>query len=166
MEKVRAVLGYIAAALAIPLMLGMFVLLIGGNLDQMVLQATGLTLSPLIDGGAVARTIDHGAYQTQVHQMVFSALIGESKKGSIQLDWAPLEALPVSIDEEIDADGDGKVDFRVQVDTANLQSTLTLYAPWVIELEGTYERKASLAVLVRLENPARQKASSNTGSSH
>jgi hypothetical protein len=155
MKKVQAVLGYMAAALTIPLMLGMFVLLMGGNLDQLVLQATGPTLSPLIAGGEVVRTVDHGPYQTQVHRMVFDALIGESKKGFIQLDWAPLEALPVSIDEEIDANGDGKADFRVQVDTVNLQSTLTPYAPWIIELEGTYERKASLAVLVRLRNPSR-----------
>jgi len=69
--------------------------------------------------------------------------------------WAPLDALPARIDEEIDADGDGQADFRVEVDTANKESTLTPYASWVLDLEGTYRLNDTLAVRVRLRNPSR-----------
>jgi len=155
MKKLQAVLAYTIAALMAPLVIAVLVLIQAPGMSEAVVAATGLTLSAEIDGGEVARTVDHGAYRTEVHRMVFDALIGERKKGFIQVDWAPLDALPARIDEEIDADGDGQADFRLEVDTANQQSTLTSYAPWVLELEGTYERKQSLAVRVHLRNPSR-----------
>ncbi|MBM3187109.1 MAG: hypothetical protein FJZ90_00115 [Chloroflexi bacterium] len=58
------------------------------------------------------------------------------------------------IDEEIDVDGDGQADWRVTVDTATKATTLTPYAPWVLELEGTYRLKEELAIRVRLRNPS------------
>jgi hypothetical protein len=87
--------------------------------------------------------------------MVFDALIGERKEGFIQVGWTPPDSLPAYIDEEVDADGDGEADFRVEVNTANKASTLTPYAPWVLELEGTYRLEDSLAVRVFLRNPSR-----------
>jgi len=88
--------------------------------------------------------------------MVFDdTLIGERKEGFIQVDWTPLDALPARIDEEIDADRDGQADFRVEVDTASKEATLTPYASWVLELEGAYKPKGLLMVRVRLDNPAR-----------
>ena len=67
----------------------------------------------------------------------------------------PPDSLPAQIDEEIDADGNGEADFRVEVDTAGKESKLTPYAPWVLQLEGTYRLEDSLAVRVFLRNPAR-----------
>ncbi len=155
MKKLQAVLGYSAATLMAPLVLAFFLLLVGGGLDTAVQTATGLTIAPSITGGEVVRTIAHGSYETQVHRMVFDGLIGERRRGFIQIDWAPLTRLPALIEEEIDADGDGKADFRMKVDTAARSSTLTPYAAWVLELEGTYKRKESLAVSVRLRHPYR-----------
>jgi hypothetical protein len=155
MRKLQAVLGYAAAYLAPVLVLAVIFLLIGGGLDRMVAAATGLTLAPSIGGGELIRTIPHGAYEAQVHRMVFDGLLGQRREGFIQVDWAPLAGLPGSIDEEIDADADGKPDFRVTVDTAGRESRLTAYAPWVLGVEGAYRRRESLAVRVRLSNPAR-----------
>jgi hypothetical protein len=155
MKKLQAVLGYTAASLAALLVLVVIFLLVGGGLDKMIGAATGLALAPSINGGEVTRTITHGAYEAQVHRMVFDGLIGQRREGFIQVDWAPLTGLPGSIDEEIDADADGKPDFRVTIDTAKPGSTLTPYASWVLGLEGTYRRKESLAVRVRLKNPSR-----------
>ena len=155
MRKLQAFLSYTAASLAPLLMLAVILLLVGGGLDKMIDAATGLTLAPSISGGEVTRTIPHGAYEAQVHRMVFDGLIGRRREGFIQIDWAPLANLPGSIDEQIDADADGKPDFRIRVDTAKPESTLTSYAPWVLGLEGTYRRKESLAVRVQLKNPAR-----------
>jgi len=118
------------------------------------IRVSGLTVSAKYTGGQVAQTIDHGAYQTRVHTPAFEALIGESKEGFIQVDWAPLDRLPPRIDEETDADGDGRADLRLEVDTISKSSTLTPYAPWVLDLEGTFKLKDALMVRVRLRNPS------------
>ena len=154
MKIVKAMCGYLLAMLGVPLVL--FALLAPqGGLGERFISATGLTLSPWIDGGEVVQTTDHGTYQTHVHRMVFDALIGERKEGFVQVDWLPPYALPARIDEEIDADGDGQADFRVEVATATKETTLTPYAPWVLELEGTYGLEDSLVVRVTLKNPSR-----------
>lgn len=151
---VKAICGYILAALGVPLVLFGFMAPDMG-LDELFVSATGLTLSPWIDGGEVVQTIRHGRYQTHVHRLVFDALIGERKEGFVQVDWLPPYALPARIDEEIDADGDGQADFRVEVVTATKEVTLTPYAPWVLELERIYGLEDSLAVRVTLRNPSR-----------
>ncbi len=154
MKIVKAMYGYLLAILGVPLVL--FALLAPqGGLGERFISATGLTLSPWINGGEVVQTIGHGRYQTHVHRMVFDALIGERKEGFVQVDWLPPYALPARIDEEIDADGDGQADFRVEVVTAAKEATLTPYAPWILELEGTYRLEDSLIVRVTLDNPSR-----------
>lgn len=155
MEKLRAISGYTLAVLTFPIVVVMIMGAFGGPLGEAFIEVTGLETSANWTGGEVVRTIDHGTHQTQVHRMVFDALIGERKDGFIQVGWAPPDDLPAHIDEEIDADGDGKADFRIQVDTAKKESTLTPYAPWVLELEGTFLIEDELMVRVLLENPSR-----------
>lgn len=154
MKIVRAICGYLLAMLGVPLVL-FAIIAPTGDLGERFISATGLTLSPWIDGGEVVQTIRHRRYQTHVHRMVFDALIGERKEGFVQVDWLPPYALPARIDEEIDADGDGQADFRVEVVTATKEATLTPYAPWVLGLEGTYRLEDSLAIRVTLKNPSR-----------
>lgn len=154
MAKLKPVLGYVMAVFSCLISVAMLPAIM--FLSEPLITATGLTISPNFSGGEVVQTIDHGAYQTQVHRMVFDdTLIGERKEGFIQVDWTPLDALPAHIGEEVDADGDGQADFRVEVDTANKESTLTPYASWVLELEGTYKPEGLLMVRVRLRNPSR-----------
>jgi hypothetical protein len=154
MKKLKAFLGYTVAVLTFPFIIVMIMSGVSG-LGDVLIEATGLKTAANYTGGEVVRTIDHGAYETRVHRMVFDALIGERSEGFIQVAWGPLDALPAHIDEEIDADGDGQADFRVEVDTANKESTLTPYASWVLDLEGTYRLNDTLAVRVRLNNPRR-----------
>ena len=77
---------------------------------------------------------------------------GERKEWFVQVDWTPLGTLPAQIDEEVDVDGDGQADFRVEWDTGSDQATLTPYASWVLGLEGTYRLEDALAVRVTLRN--------------
>jgi len=154
MKYIKSFLGYSIAVVCIliSIMVGPMI----GLLAEPFIKTTGLRLSPNYDGGEVRQTIDHAAYQTLVHRMVFdNTLIGERKEGFVQVEWAPLAALPAHIDEEVDVNGDNQADFRLVVDTANKQSVLTPYSSWVQELEGTYRFKNSMAVRVRLKNPAR-----------
>lgn len=155
MKTAKSVLGYIWAALCA---LAVFVTLMGATsgLDDLFVSVTGLTISPLFSGGEVVRTIKHGTYQTQIHRPVFDALIGERKKGFVQVGWAPPEDLPRYIDQEIDVDADGAPDFRIQLDTETLQADLTPYAPYVIGLEDVYQLREELAIRVLLWNPSRR----------
>lgn len=157
MAKLRSVLGYIVAALSILIMVASvfsFILLQEPSLSGPLIAATGLTTSPWYSGGEVARTVDHGAYQTQIHRPVFDALIGERKEGFVQVGWTPPDTLPAHIDEEIDVDGDGQADFRIELETATRQAELTPYVPYVVELEGVYRLTESLAIRVTLKNPS------------
>jgi len=158
MAKVKSVLGYSMAALCIPIMM---VAVLGLRLPMApalilgFVSATGLKHSANWTGGEVVQTLEHGTYRTEVHRPVFDALIGEHKKGFIQVAWRPPDALPARIDEEIDADADGQADFRIRLEPATKQASLTSYSPNVIELQGVYNLDETLAVRVRLKNPRR-----------
>jgi hypothetical protein len=145
----------LVAVLTFPIIIVMIFGAFGGPLGELFIEVTGLETSANWTGGEVVQTVDHGTYQTRVHRMVFDGLIGERRDGFIQVGWSPPDDLPAHIDEEIDADGDGQADFRIQVDTVKKESTLTPYASWVLELEGTFRIEDELMVRVLLENPAR-----------
>lgn len=159
MTKFKSFLGYSVAVLCIPIMiaavLGPRIPVVGPSVILGFLSATGLKHSANWTGGEVVRTIEHGAYQTDVHRAVFDALIREHREGFIQVAWRPVVALPAHIEEEIDVDGDGQADFQVALEKETKQATLTPYAPNVLELEGIYDLNGKLAVRVRLGNPAR-----------
>lgn len=153
MAKLKSFLGYTVAALSILIMIAG----IGAwrFMGEPFISATGLKHSANWSGGEVAQTLEHGTYRTEVHRPVFDALIGEHKEGFVQVAWRPADGLPARIDEEIDADADGRADFRIELETATEKVSLTPYSPNVLELEGVYDLGETLAVRVRLENPRR-----------
>jgi len=123
MSRIKTYLAYSWAFLAAPLVLATFM---GMNFfaDKLV-AGTGLHIHPLYTGGAVARTIDHGSYQTLVHQPVFDGLLGLRKRGFVQIQWQPRDAnLPRSLEEQIDFDADGSNDFRIRLDTVTQETRL------------------------------------------
>jgi len=153
MARLKSVLGYTVAALCIPIMIAVVLGPRVAPLGQALISATGLKTSANWTGGEVVQTLEHGTYRTEVHRPVFDALIGEHKKGFVQVAWRPDDALPARIDEEIDADADGQADFRIELETATRQASLTPYSPNVLELEGVYDLGETLAIRVRLKNP-------------
>jgi hypothetical protein len=125
MQTLKTILGYAWAALAIPLVLATFIGMNGWA--KMLAGATGVTINPRFSGGEVAATIDHGTYQTKLHRPVFDGLISERQDGFVQLDWVPTEKdgrLPDLIEEAVDYDHDGKVDFTIRLDTRTDCATL------------------------------------------
>jgi hypothetical protein len=156
MAKLKSVLGYTVAALGIPIMIVTALMwTVLGFLPEQFILVTGLEHSANWTGGEVVQMLEHGTYRTEVHRPVFDALFGEHNKGFVQVAWRPPDALPARIDEEIDADADGQADFRIELDTATRQASLTPYSPNVIELEGVYDLGETLAIRVRLKNPRR-----------
>lgn len=154
MAKLKSVLGYTVAALSILIMIAAVLSFTVLDLSGPFISATGLKHSANWSGGEVVQTLEHGTYRTEIHRPVFDALIGERKEGFVQVAWRPADALPARIDEEIDADADGRADFRIELETATRQASLTPYSPNVMELEGVYRLGETLAIRVTLKNPS------------
>jgi hypothetical protein len=150
MRKAKKIIGYTVAWLSVPIVLATF---IGMNFwAQQLASSTGVKVSPWFTGGEEQRIIAHNDYQTVIHRPVFDGLLWEKKEGFIQINWRPISALPPKIVEEIDSSGDGRPDFKIELEPARLQATLTPYNSSVLKLAGIYRLKDSTAVRVALHN--------------
>lgn len=122
MGRGRAVLGYMGAALALPLVLAVF---LGREpLSRALARTAGLRISPLFTGGAIATIRDHGSYRTIIHRPVFLGLLRESRRGFVQVDWEPTTGLPRIISEEVSGLGEGQARFWIRLDTRSGQAVL------------------------------------------
>ena len=123
MSRFAKYVAYAWAFLAGPIVLATFMGM--PSFTGKLVAITGLHVHPIYTGGEVAQTIDHGHYQTLVHRPVFDGLIRERDTGFVQIRWQAKDAnLPERIDEQIDFDGDGTADVRVQLNTITDTTTL------------------------------------------
>ena len=148
MRKLRSIAAYTWAAAAVPIVLAAFMGM--ETWSKRLVAVTGLTVSPWCTGGEVLRTVDHGPYQTSIHRPVFDGLISECSVGFVQVEWGPPDRLPERIEEDIDLDGDGRPEFRVQLVPATAAITLVPYDQRVKKLEGVYRLKRGLAIRIAL----------------
>jgi hypothetical protein len=86
MQKIRTILGYTLAAGALLIVLATYM---GNGGFTRFIAGTGIKVNPRYTGGEVARTIERKGYRIMIHRPVFSALIGQSKTGFVQVDWKP-----------------------------------------------------------------------------
>jgi len=149
MKILKGILGYGWALLAVIIVLATFV----GNdyFSAKLASATGITVSPWFSGGEVVQTVAHGTYKTYIHRPVFDALIGEKRKGFMQLNWEPYAGLPPVVQETIDYNGDNRDDFSIILNTQTGDTTLTAQSPTVLSIEGSYRLKKGWAVRVILK---------------
>ena len=148
--RLQTFLGYTTAVLMMVVVLATF---LGMNsFSHKLISATGLKISPWFSGGEIVRTIDHGSYKTLQHRAVFDALIGQRAEGFVQVDFSPSAALPDKINEKIDFDLDGKIDFALEYDVSSNSAVLTAYNHRVVSLFGCYVLKERRAVRVLLRN--------------
>ena len=111
--KLRAKLGYTAAVLTmIAALLAPFVLY--GSIAKGVV-ALGLHVDEVYSGGPKILTVQHGAYSITVHRAVTPHML-QSEEPFIQLDWAPVSALPAHVADAVDVDSDGQPDVQVSFD--------------------------------------------------
>ena len=153
MRRLPAVLGYALAALALPIVLATFVGL--SSWETGLVRATGVRVSPWFTGGEVAATVSHGPYETRIHEPVFQALFGERREGFVQLVVAPADSLPEVVDEAVDYDLDGSVDFRLRLDTATDSAEIDATDPRVIGLQSVTRLDDGVAVRVAVRNARR-----------
>ncbi len=124
MKRLTAFFGIAWAVMAVPLVLAGFM-----GMDRFagrLVHATGLRVSPWYTGGDSLRCEDRGSWRAVIHEPVLRGLLGERREGFIQIDCKPAAgaALPVSIDDLVDLDGDGTPDVRLQCDTRGDQAAL------------------------------------------
>ncbi len=120
MRRLQAVLGYAGAILTVVLMLlAPFVLF--GFLVRLV-AGTGVEVDPVYSGGAPADTLARDGYAIVVNHPVRSRAPLRPPAPFVQLAWTPASALPASVADSVDVDGDGAADllarFEVPADTA------------------------------------------------
>lgn len=151
MKKVRSIWGYFRATIVLPIILIAFV-----GLDfwaEKLVAVTGLKVSPWYTGGEVIQTINYEGYYTLFHEPVFKGLIWERRKGFIQIAWKTDEnSLPTLIEEEVDYDQNGAVDFRIKLNTKTNKTDLIPYNQSVITLTDFYDFKNEKIVRVALKN--------------
>jgi hypothetical protein len=150
-NQLKSILGYTWAILALPIMLATFM-----GLDfwaKSLAKITDVKISPWFSGGEIIRTIARENYKTMLHRPVFDGLFGERREGFIQINWVPLgENLPPDINEEIDIEGDGTDDFRIQFNTLTNRVSFMDHSDRIIGVEAVYNLGKERAVRFRLRN--------------
>jgi hypothetical protein len=138
MAKLRSLLAYTWAVLATPIVLATFMGL--PVFSRALAEGTGVKVSPWFVGGEVMREVEHAGYRTVLRRPVFEGLLGARSTGFVQVEWLPAKgaSLPDALVEEIDYDGDGSVDFVVNLDTATNQAVIAPRVPRVIGLDRVY----------------------------
>jgi hypothetical protein len=152
LQRIRAILGYTWAVAALFVVLATF---FGMNSwANLFVATTGLRISPWFTGGEVQQTVEHGTYQTLIHQPVFDSLIGERDEGFAQVTWRPAEGhkLPDQIVDTVDVSGDGKPDFELTLDNRADAVTLKALQPWVLSAGEVLKPHDQRAVRIALQN--------------
>jgi hypothetical protein len=108
MKRLSSALGYTAAVLTIA------VAVVGPmfwfGFFTRAAAKTSLRIDPNYTGGEPARTIDHGSYQVVIYKPVEKRAPLSPIGSFVQIVWKPVAALPATISEPLDLDGDGKAD--------------------------------------------------------
>lgn len=109
-RRILSILAYTGAALTLVVAVAVPFVLTGAFMNAV--GRAGLHVDAAYTGGAVARTIDRGAYRIVVDQPVEPRLL-ERVEPFVQIVFEPTDKLPAHVSEEIDLDGDGQPDVRV-----------------------------------------------------
>ncbi len=152
MSRIKTFLAYTWAFLAAPLVLATFM-----GMDSFagkLVAVTGLHVHPIYTGGAIAQTIDHGSYQTLIHEPVFDGLLGPRKHGFVQIEWRPKDAtLPERIEEPIDLDANGTSEFAIRLDTKTNDAGITPSDPCILSLDEVLTVGDTRMIRVHLKAP-------------
>lgn len=127
LKKTISIVAYIWAIICI---IVVFIIFFGGyTLAKLSTRLPFMKVDPIYTGGEVVKTYPSDSLLIKIHEPVFSALIGESKEGFVQVEFFPADSvsavedkpvsssLPRQITEKIDYNLDGAIDFILIIDT-------------------------------------------------
>lgn len=151
MNRLKSILGYIWAIMAIPIVLVTFIN--NGFLAKGLAETTGIEVSPWFTGGDITGTQIHEEYRTEIHQPVFDWLLGERDEGFVQVDWVPREEkLPPVIREAIDYNNDGSIDFSIVLNTHTNEASFKPNSDKIISVQSVLNVDNKKVVRIRLKN--------------
>ena len=108
MKRLTAILGYTAAGLTIAVaVLGP---LVWFGFFTRAAAKTSLRIDPAYTGGEPARTIERDSYQIVIYKPVPKRAPLSPIGSFVQIVWKPVSALPATVSEPLDLDGDGRPD--------------------------------------------------------
>ncbi len=114
MKKIKLVSGLIWAFLCLILVLALFPEM--NALSGSFARLPFMKINPNYTGGEVVNHIELKNYSINVRKPVFDGLIGERRKGFVQIDWHG--SIPDVLDDTIDYDQDKRPDFRIHLSKA------------------------------------------------
>jgi len=153
MKRLTSILGVVWAAATLPLVVALF--LGFGRWPGLLVETTGLEVSPWYTGGEVAATIPRDSFTVRVHRPVFDALVGEYSRGFVQVDLVPLEGgtLPTRLVETVTPADNSALAFRLALEPSSRSATVEPLGAAVVGLRGVYQLERGAAVRVNLRNP-------------
>jgi len=157
MKKLKIILGFIWAAVCLLIILIMFPGL--DNFSTQFAKLSFMKVNPTLTGGDVARSVEYEDYTLNIHEPVFEALIGESTKGFIQLEWIWTDSIPVTVKDSIDFNMDDHIDFIIGIDPLSNQVHLDPLQPFVEEITDEAQLEDGWIVRIGLVNEKKIKAS-------
>jgi len=108
MNRWKAILGYTAAGLTIAV--AVVGPLVWFGAFTRAASKSSLQIDPVYTGGAPARTIARDGYQIVVYKPVPKRAPMTQTGAFVQVVWKPASALPATVAETLDLDGDGRPD--------------------------------------------------------
>jgi hypothetical protein len=110
-KRLTTILGYTLAVLTIAVaLLGP---LFWFGFFSRAAAKTSLRIDPTYTGGEPARTISRGSYEIIIDKPVPKRAPLSPTGSFVQIVWKPASALPASVSEALDLDGDGQPDCEV-----------------------------------------------------
>jgi len=128
------------------------------NFSRQFAKLSFMKVNTTLSGGDVIRSVEYEDYTLNIHEPVFEALIGESSKGFIQLDWIWKDSIPVPVKDSIDFNMDDHIDFIVGIDPLSNQVQLDPLQPFVEEITEEARIENGWIVRIGLINEKKQKA--------
>ena len=150
MKKLITILGFAWAAVCLLIVLIMFPGLDG--FSKQMAKLPFMKINPLYSGGDVVTTVASERYSVMIHEPVFAALIGESSKGFVQLDWNWTDSIPVPVTDTIDFDMDNRMDFIIGIDPSAERLQMEALHNAVGEIEASTRTENGWLVRVGLTN--------------
>jgi hypothetical protein len=120
MKKFKSVSGIAWAFLCLIIVLVLFPGLnaISGSIARLPF----MKINPNYTGGDVARSIASANYSKDIRKPVFDGLIGERRKGFVQIDWRG--NIPEVLNDTIDYDLDNNPDFLIHISKSEAKTEI------------------------------------------
>jgi hypothetical protein len=151
MKTILSIIGYSWAVICILLIPLTFIG--NGSFANMLAKQSFMKVNARYSGGDIDHYLIKKDYKLEVYKPIFTALIGESSEGFVQVKWVVGKELPPAICDTIDFDNNGAPDFSVNIDTKTGKTELKAFDKNVTNLLISSKVKENWLIRVNLKNP-------------